>query len=258
MKRLCFSILGVAGLILSASTGTALATSPIDSASAAKASPAAAPGGGLTTICHATLTRTHPYFEITVSGATLEAHEAHRDRQDIIPAPGRGCPADLVFPEEPTPEPGTFSPCVVGPGVTQTRTTVTGTNANDTIDCTNARPGKWVLGLNGNDTITGTAFNDTIDGGNGRDTLTGGIGKDYLEGNIGNDTMTGSSNADALVAGGGNDTMSGGVGNDSLLARPSDGDAGPGTGADTLNGDAQLDTCSAVAADGDTRTGCEM
>ena len=43
--------------------------------------------------------------------------------------------------------------CVVGPGVTQTATTVTGTGGNDTIDCGGANPRKKINGKAGNDTI---------------------------------------------------------------------------------------------------------
>ncbi|MCA1672016.1 MAG: hypothetical protein LC799_07385, partial [Actinobacteria bacterium] len=46
--------------------------------------------------------------------------------------------------------------CTIGPGVTQTSTTVTGSSGNDTIDCTNSDPGKTINGNGGNDTITGT------------------------------------------------------------------------------------------------------
>ena len=45
--------------------------------------------------------------------------------------------------------------CVVGPGVTQTTTTVTGSPMNDTIDCGGTTEGKTIVGLGGNDTITG-------------------------------------------------------------------------------------------------------
>jgi Ca2+-binding RTX toxin-like protein len=73
---------------------------------------------------------------------------------------------------------------------------VTGTSGDDTIDCTNASPGKTITGGDGNDTITGTAFNDTIDAGNGNDTVTGGPGDDIIEGGNGNDTLTGSAGND--------------------------------------------------------------
>ncbi len=65
------------------------------------------------------------------------------------------------------------SNCVVGPGVTQTATTVTGSSGNDTIDCTSADPGKTINGNGGNDTINGTNFDDTINGNDGNDTITG-------------------------------------------------------------------------------------
>ena len=213
-------------------------------------SPAAPSAGTSVTICHATRSVTHPYVKITVSKSALDAHKRHQDRRDIIPAPGKGCPPNLTFPG-PNPVPGPFVPCVVSIGVAQTATTVVGTSADDTIDCTNANPGKWILALDGNDTITGTAFADTIIGGNGNDTVTGGPGVDYIEGNAGNDTLTGSAGDDTLIGGTGNDTLSGGTGNDTLIALPSDG------GADTVNGDADSDTCNGDTAEGDTLTGCE-
>jgi len=237
MNRRILAALGVAGLLLTGSAGTALA----------KPAP---PTPDKVTICHATRSVTHPYVTITVSKSALDAHKTHQDRRDLIPAPAKGCPSDQTFPVV-DPYTGPFVPCVVSVGVLQTPTTVTGTSADDTIDCTNASPGKWILGLDGNDTITGTAFDDTIIGGNGNDTITGGPGVDYIEGNAGNDTLTGSAGDDTLLAGSGNDTLSGGVGNDTLLAQPGD------AGADTLNGDADNDTCSAVTAEGDTLTGCE-
>jgi len=144
-----------------------------------------------------------------------------------------------------------WMPCVVGPGVVQTATTVTGTAANDTIDCTNASPGKVIRGLDGNDTITGSAFADSIYGGNGNDTITGGPGNDYLEGNVGNDTLTGSAGNDTLVGGTGADTLSGGVGNDTIRALPAD------ASADIVNGGAGTDTCNGATAEGDTITACE-
>jgi Ca2+-binding RTX toxin-like protein len=98
--------------------------------------------------------------------------------------------------------------CVVSTGVTQTATKVTGTSGDDTIDCTNARPGKTINGLDGNDTITGTAFNDKINGGNGNDTVTGGSGDDRIEGGNGNDTLTGSAGNDVVTdTGDGEDTI---------------------------------------------------
>jgi hypothetical protein len=214
---------GVSGLLLVGSAGTSMTAAQ------------AGPKPTNVTICHATGSLTHPYVKITVSAASLDAHKTHQDRRDIIPAPGKGCPPNQSFPVT-DPTTGPFVPCVVSIGVVQTPATVTGTSADDTFDCTNASPGKWILGLDGNDTITGSAFSDTIYGGNGNDTITGGPGVDYIEGNAGNDTLTGSAGNDTLIAGAGNDTLSGGVGNDTLFATPAD------FAADGLFGDADTDT----------------
>ncbi|MGW0523004.1 calcium-binding protein [Crossiella sp. NPDC003009] len=123
--------------------------------------------------------------------------------------------------------------CTIGPGVTQTDTTVTGSGGNDTIDCTSANPAKTILGNGGNDTITGTVYHDTISGGDGDDTLTGGVGDDSLYGDLGIDTLNGSA---------GNDTLS-----------------GPGTDVaqDTLNGGDNTDSCGPVGVPPDLRSSCE-
>jgi hypothetical protein len=237
MYRRILAGLGLAGLLMAATAGAAVGSTTSTSGA-----------NDNVTICHATRSASHPYVLITVSKSALPAHRDHQDRRDLIPAPAKGCPVAPTLP----PYTGPSTPCVVGPGVLQTPTTVTGTSADDTIDCTNASPGKLILGLDGNDTITGTAFDDTIIGGNGNDTLTGGLGIDYLEGNAGNDTVTGSEGDDTLVGGTGNDTLSGGVGNDTVIGLPAD------AAADTVNGDAGTDTCNAATAEGDTITGCEM
>jgi hypothetical protein len=124
-------------------------------------------------------------------------------------------------------------PCVVGPGVTQTDTTVTGSPGNDTIDCGGTNPGKTINGNAGNDTITGTAFNDTINGGDGNDTLTGGAGDDTLTGGLGIDTISGSD------------------GNDTLAGSSNDGSQ------DSLDGGLGTDTCQGPAPDPDIHASCE-
>ena len=123
--------------------------------------------------------------------------------------------------------------CTIGPGVTQTDTTVTGSSGNDTIDCTDSDPGKTINGNGGNDTITGTAFNDTINGGDGNDTLTGGVGDDTLSGGIGMDTLNGSAGDDIL--------------------------SGPGTdlAVDTLNGGTGTYDCVEVGVPPEVRDSCE-
>jgi Ca2+-binding RTX toxin-like protein len=79
---------------------------------------------------------------------------------------------------------------------------------------TNASPGKTVLGLDGNDTITGNQFGDVINGGNGNGngngngTVTGGPGDDTIERGNGNDTLTGSAGNDVVTdTGDGNGTI---------------------------------------------------
>lgn len=124
-------------------------------------------------------------------------------------------------------------PCVVGPGVTQSDTTVTGSPGNDTIDCGSAAPGKTINGGPGDDTITGTAFDDTIDGGDGNDTLTGAAGNDTLNGGLGIDTISGSD------------------GNDTLVGASNDGSQ------DSLDGGLGTDTCQGPAPDPDIHASCE-
>jgi hypothetical protein len=46
---------------------------------------------GKTTICHATHSETNPYVVITPSNNSLDAHGAHQDGEDIIPAPNGNC-----------------------------------------------------------------------------------------------------------------------------------------------------------------------
>jgi hypothetical protein len=124
-------------------------------------------------------------------------------------------------------------PCVVGPGVTQTDTTVTGSPGNDTIDCGGTNPGKTINGNGGNDTITGTDYADTINGGDGNDTLTGGTGDDALDGGLGIDTISGSAGSDTLV----------GASNDGSQ--------------DSLDGGLGIDTCQGPAPDPDIHANCE-
>ena len=111
-------------------------------------------------------------------------------------------------------------------------------------------PGKWILGLDGNDTITGTVFADPIIGAEGT-TITWRPGNDFLEA-MPATTRSPVALAMTPLSGAAVTTLlSGGVGNDSI-ARPTDGVA------DTVNGDAGNDTCNGDTAEGDTLTGCEM
>ena len=274
----------IAGLMVSAGLVALGAPTPLSAAPAEKV-----------TICHATGSTTNPYVRITISENAVEAHRGHQGGLDIIPAPDR-CPGD------PVPPPGTdvcpnlpgdqpvvpdlfvvddqgncvpapdvlFVPCVVSAGVTQTATTVTGTPGDDTIDCTNASPGKTIDTFAGNDTVTGTAFDDTVTGGAGNDTITGLGGDDVLIGNEGNDTITGGEGNDVITGGAGNDTLSGSAGNDSVdgglgidTVTGGEGDdtlVGPPNDAsvDTVSGGTGTDTCTGPGPDGDIVTGCEV
>ena len=97
--------------------------------------------------------------------------------------------------------------------------------------------GKGILGLSGNDSLTGTNNDDTISGNQGADTLNGlggndillgGKGSDSLDGGAGNDFLSGNNDNDTLIGGDGNDVIRGGKGNDTLNG---------GAGNDILIGD---------------------
>jgi hypothetical protein len=225
------------------------------------------------TICHATGSVTNPYVQITISENAVEAHRRHQDRYDIIPAPPlAGCPLVVV----PPPPPPTdmcpnfegdqalvpvgyrkdaegncvpivdqpFVPCVVSTGVVQTDTTVIGTPADDTIDCSAASPGKTIDGFDGNDTITATQFDDIVTGGAGNDTITGLGGNDVLNGNTGNDTISGGEGNDNITGTDGDDTLSG-EGGDDFVDGGNDNDVlSGGTGVNILIGGPGTDTCN--------------
>ena len=65
-----------------------------------------------------------------------------------------------------------------------------GTGSNDNIAADPAAPGR-LFGLDGDDTLDGTAFGDELFGGGGADVLMGGLGADLLQGGAGNDLLVG-------------------------------------------------------------------
>ena len=102
-----------------------------------------------------------------------------------------------------------------------------------------------VLGLGGNDVLTGrggsgagSSFPNALvaDGGEGDDTMDGGAGSDTLTGGEGNDTISGREANDIVDGGGGNDTLAGNDGNDELIG---------GSGSDGLVGGEQDDVLRA-------------
>ncbi|MFN6188169.1 MAG: calcium-binding protein, partial [Microcystis sp.] len=80
-----------------------------------------------------------------------------------------------------------------------------------------------ILGLTGNDTLTGNSLADTIEGGvdndrlfglGGNDVLNGGDGDDFLDGGSGDDYLSGEIGNDTLFGSLGSDFFNGGTGTD--------------------------------------------
>ncbi len=92
---------------------------------------------------------------------------------------------------------------------------VVGGEGHDTVTSTHSEA-MMMLGLAGNDRLTGGSGNDSLQGGTGADTLDGSAGNDSLEGEAGDDTLFGGAGSDSLQGGAGADTLEGGAGNDQL------------------------------------------
>jgi Ca2+-binding RTX toxin-like protein len=88
-------------------------------------------------------------------------------------------------------------------------------------------------GGGGADTIDGGLGGDTLAGGAGNDTISGREGHDLIDGGADNDTLAGNGDNDELVGGAGFDALIGGDGNDVLRANDGEADSnlngGPGT-----------------------------
>jgi Ca2+-binding RTX toxin-like protein len=105
-------------------------------------------------------------------------------------------------------------------------TLIRGTGAAETI--TAGASGNRVLGLAGNDTITG---------GPRRDCLEGGSGSDRIEGEAGRDLLVGGSGGDVLLGGAGADEVDGSAGADHISEAPRAYSAGAvGTGSNRVSG----------------------
>ena len=130
---------------------------------------------------------------------------------------------------------------------------------HDVVTINTGVPKVYVLGGDGNDTITGGDFadtltgaagNDLIFGGGADDRIAGGAGKDYLIGGGGRDRLYGDSGNDVLKGGSSVDRLWGGDDNDVLVGDGSAdklyGELGNDTlygmeGSDLLNGGEGLD-----------------
>jgi Ca2+-binding RTX toxin-like protein len=86
-----------------------------------------------------------------------------------------------------------------------------GTAANDRISTDVTR---MMAGLDGDDTISGSAAGNKIYGNKGADGLYGFGGADALYGGTSTDRLSGGADADRLMGGTGNDTLTGGTGAD--------------------------------------------
>ncbi len=98
-----------------------------------------------------------------------------------------------------------------------------------------------VLGLEGNDEITGSIINDVINGNQGDDSLDGRDSSDYLRGGKGLDLLSGGLDDDILNGNLDSDTLFGGKGNDFLRGGKDSDVLTAGEGNDILIGDAGTD-----------------
>jgi len=111
--------------------------------------------------------------------------------------------------------------------------------------------GRPILGLSGNDNLTGSSDNDTIlgyqgadtiNGADGNDQLLGGKESDQLSGSNGDDFLSGNNDNDTLTGGAGNDILRGGKENDVLLGGDGDDELWGDLGFDALTGGGGRDT----------------
>jgi len=120
-------------------------------------------------------------------------------------------------------------------GVFSARTLILGLSGDDVI--TGGDENDRIEAGAGNDSVSAGAGANTVHGGAGNDTIiTSGAGNNRINGGAGNDSITCGSGDDTIVAAGGNDTVDAGGGNDKVFGGPgNDGIAG-GPGDDTLWG----------------------
>lgn len=130
-----------------------------------------------------------------------------------------------------------------GYGIEGDTLTIQGGAGDDTLIAVNAGFATYLLGLGGDDQLTGGGFGDTLLGDAGQDTLRGLAGDDVLDGGDGDDRLAGGDGHDWLLGGAGNDVLSGGAGADTLDLG-SGTDRADGGGGDDLYRVALIDVSS--------------
>lgn len=96
---------------------------------------------------------------------------------------------------------------------------IQGTQGPDTLTATGP---SLIVGMFGDDTITGSDQGDQVFGGWGNDTIDGGAGPDILRGDDGNDGVAGGYGADVILGGDGADILTGGDGDDAISGEEGD------------------------------------
>ncbi|NES07692.1 MAG: hypothetical protein F6K22_35845 [Okeania sp. SIO2F4] len=103
-------------------------------------------------------------------------------------------------------------------------TTELGTEDDDVIDVLEISDAETdssfaIMGLAGNDTISGGDGTDLLSGNEGDDNVSGRDGSDFLRGGKGDDSLIGGLGNDFLLGDNGSDTLTGGAGADSFMLR---------------------------------------
>ena len=119
-------------------------------------------------------------------------------------------------------------------GGNTTRDLIIGLAGDDIL--TGAGAGDVICGGYGNDIITGGAGNDRVSGGPGDDDITLGSGNDKARGGWGSDRIVGGTGNDVLWGNGGNDRMFGEAGADVMHGNLGADDMSGGEGRDRLRG----------------------
>lgn len=100
----------------------------------------------------------------------------------------------------------------------------------------NASAANMLVGLGGDDYLTGGSVSDTLLGGDGSDNLDGAEGADLLSGDAGGDMIEGGTGADSLFGGADSDNLAGGEDRDLLYGGDGRDDLDGGEGRDSLYG----------------------